>query len=125
MKPSTDGNRAEVVEHLQTKRGLLTLVARREEDWDDNEAWGLCIAADNGHNTHWTEWFETAEEAIQTGLAAIVEEGIDEFFETPGMPAFHEIEWTVTEQGKDTIEKYIALSKAGVDIFKHEKPTRH
>lgn len=42
--------------------------------------WQLSIHGKNNHFTTWSDWFPTANEAMNRGLAAILSEGIDEFY---------------------------------------------
>ena len=120
----TDGAE-EAVREVQTARGRLTISARLTEDWDENPAWELAIMADNGFGTHWMDWFDSAQAAIQAGLTAINEEGVDRFFEDPDMPAFHEIEWTTTDDGRDKMQKPLAFPEAGVISGRRAKPVEH
>ena len=45
--------------------------------------WELNIIGKANQVTTWSEWFTTAIEAMDEGLAAILREGIDEFYSNP------------------------------------------
>ena len=65
----------EVTRELHIQGHVLTLCAFYEE----GSGWLLSIQNEKGVMTNWIEYFPTAEDAINTGLKAINEEGVDEF----------------------------------------------
>ena len=44
-----------------------------------SKGWQLTIVGEKGYFSNWTEFFPSAQEALQEGLSAIEKEGIDEF----------------------------------------------
>lgn len=65
----------EVIKELHIQGHILTVCAFYEEEF----GWFLSVQNEKGVMTNWVESFSTAEEAINTGLKAINEEGVDEF----------------------------------------------
>lgn len=47
------------------------------------ELWELSIEGKTGEFTTWSEWFLTSKLAMEAGMAAILNEGIDEFYNKP------------------------------------------
>lgn len=45
--------------------------------------WELSVIGKANQGTSWLEWFPTSEDAMNAGLAAILKEGIDEFYSDP------------------------------------------
>lgn len=57
----------------------VTVCARHAEDF----GWELIIYGKPLQQTTWFEWFATADEAMQAGLNAILEEGVATFYADP------------------------------------------
>lgn len=49
----------------------------------DENQWQLSIEGRAGQFTTWTDWYASSDIAMQRGMAAIVEEGIEEFYSRP------------------------------------------
>ena len=63
------------------KNGIkLTVLAMKMEE----EQWQLSVLNECGIFTNWTEYFPTAQMAIETGINAIENEGVDSFVEIEG-----------------------------------------
>jgi hypothetical protein len=58
----------------------LIVIARKIE----NEGWLLSVLNEYGIFTNWIDYFATAQIAIDTGLKAIEQEGVDDFVDTNG-----------------------------------------
>ena len=58
----------------------LIVIARRIE----NEQWQLSVQNEHGISSNWLEFFSTAQVAIEAGIMAIENEGIEQFIETEG-----------------------------------------
>jgi hypothetical protein len=50
----------------------------------DDEGWALCIVNELGIMSHWTDFFETAQDALEAGIKAIETEGVGAFVDTEG-----------------------------------------
>ena len=63
------------------KNGIkLIVIAMKIEE----EQWQLSVLNEYGIFTNWTEFFPTAQLAIETGINAIENEGVDSFVEIEG-----------------------------------------
>ena len=63
------------------KNGIkLTVLAMKMEE----EQWQLSVLNECGIFTNWTEYFPTAQMAIETGINAIENEGAESFVEVEG-----------------------------------------
>ena len=63
------------------KNGIkLIVIAMKIEE----EQWQLSVLNEYGIFTNWTEFFPTAQLAIETGIYAIENEGVDSFIEVEG-----------------------------------------
>ena len=63
------------------KNGVkLTVLAMKMKE----EQWQLSVLNEFGIFTNWTEYFPTAQLAIETGINAIENEGVDSFVEIEG-----------------------------------------
>ena len=63
------------------KNGIkLTVLAMKVEE----EQWQLSVLNECGIFTNWTEYFPTAQMAIETGINAIENEGAESFVEVEG-----------------------------------------
>jgi len=70
-----NSNDTEVTKELHIQGHVLTLYAFYEDEF----GWFLSVQNEKGVMTNWIDCFSTADEAINTGLKAINEEGVDEF----------------------------------------------
>ena len=61
--------------------GITLEIATRKID---DEGWALCIVNELGIQSHWTDLFETAEDALEAGIKAIETEGVGAFLDTEG-----------------------------------------
>ncbi|MDZ7662721.1 hypothetical protein [Thiohalophilus sp.] len=68
-------NSKDVEKKLYIEGHLLTVHACFEGD----SQWSLSVQNEKGVTTHWDENFSSAQNAINTALKAINEEGVDEF----------------------------------------------
>lgn len=50
----------------------------------DEESWELAIENELGVRSVWFEWFPTAQAALDAGLNAIQDEGVDTFVDVEG-----------------------------------------
>ena len=48
----------------------------------DEEGWALCVINELGIVSHWTDLFETAEDALAAAKKAIETEGVEAFMDT-------------------------------------------
>lgn len=58
----------------------LEIIATRL--WEDE--WSLCISNSQGVRTEWTDFFETADEALEAGRQALETEDIENFISNEG-----------------------------------------
>jgi len=64
-----------------SKEGVkLTLIARRMEV----DQWQLSVTNEYGISSFWLEYFSSSQLAIEAGVKAIEEEGIEPFVDTDG-----------------------------------------
>ena len=65
-----------VVKDIVKDGKKVTVIATFEEE----NCWGLRIKGTQGYSSIWTEFFASSNEALAAGYAAILKEGIDEFY---------------------------------------------
>lgn len=75
MDADREINATEVTRELHIQGHVLTICAF----YEDGSGWLLSIQNEKGVMTNWVEYFSTAEDAINTGLKTINEEGLEEF----------------------------------------------
>lgn len=75
MDVDRESGATEVTKELHIQGHILTVSAFYEGE----AGWSLSIQNEKGIMTNWFDYFPTAEEAINAGLKAINEEGVDEF----------------------------------------------
>ena len=68
----------EVSEEIEVDGFKLEIYAHRI----DEEGWALCVINELGIMSHWTEFFETAQDALKAGKKAIEIEGVKAFMDT-------------------------------------------
>lgn len=64
----------------------ITLVVAPTDD--KNSEWMLTILGKSGQLTSWTEFFDTPEDAINEGMAAVLNEGVATFYSDPEFDAY-------------------------------------
>jgi|GEM_PF-1793601 len=74
---------------------LIDDIAESELEYLDDisfagKQWQLSIAGKDHCFTTWTEWFPDPQQALERGMAAILEEGIDEFYQNSDVPNFNQ-----------------------------------
>ena len=47
---------------------------------DEKSEWELVIEGKEGHFSVWSEFFNSAQEGMNTGLSAVLNEGFEEFY---------------------------------------------
>jgi len=77
MDEMDSGNISDVVKEFFIEGHKLTIYACYEPDF----GWSLHVENETGLSTNWHEFFPSANEAIDTALRAINEEGVSEFTE--------------------------------------------
>lgn len=50
----------------------------------DGEGWALCVINELGIASHWTDLFETAQDALEAAKRAIATEGVEAFIDSEG-----------------------------------------
>lgn len=50
----------------------------------DGEGWALCVINELGIMSHWTDLFDTAQDALEAANRAIETEGVEAFMDTEG-----------------------------------------
>lgn len=80
MKDTT-GIVEDVLNKVVSKDGVkLIVIASRSETND----WALSVQNEYGISSNWLEYFPSAQLAIEAGVKAIEEEGIEPFMDTEG-----------------------------------------
>lgn len=80
MEDVTDRYAVEVVRELTLEGHHLRVIAREVTD----SQWELAVENCLGVRSVWFEWFPTAQAAIDTGLSAIHDEGVETFVDVAG-----------------------------------------
>lgn len=70
----------EVSKEIEIDGFKLEIHARRI----DEEGWALCVINELGIMTHWTDLFQTAQDALEAANKAIETEGVKAFMDTEG-----------------------------------------
>lgn len=80
MNDRTGKFKDEISKEIEVDGFKLEICAHRI----DEEGWALCIINELGIMSHWTEFFETAEDALEAASKAIETEGVKAFMDTEG-----------------------------------------
>lgn len=75
-----------VLKELRKDGKAVTLMTRKIDD-----SWELVIQGRGNKFTTWTDWFNSAEEALHVGVNAVLKDGIDAYYTNP--VAEVEYEW--------------------------------
>lgn len=86
MEDTTGFSSDELLTTISKDGESLTLIARRIEQ----DQWELAVQNADGICSTWLEHFPTAQKAIEVGLNAINEEGIEPFVDIDGFEYLHE-----------------------------------
>jgi hypothetical protein len=81
MEDRTGTSKTTVSKSVLESGKTVTVTVRLIEP--EEEYWELSIEGKANQLTTWTEWFASADEAMEVGLSAILKEGIDEFYSDP------------------------------------------
>lgn len=76
----TSTDRIERCQTMIIAGNKLEIIATRI--WDDE--WSLCIRNIHGVRTEWTDFFESADDALEAGRQALESEDVETFISTEG-----------------------------------------
>lgn len=87
MHSKDKSSQTQVVNTVEREGQKLDIVARQNFEGD----WELGIVNELGVATNWLEFFDSAEAALAAGLAAIDEEGLQEFVSIEGFEYLNDL----------------------------------
>ena len=76
-------DRNEVAIYKDVTDGEKTITIIAESIGDASNEWVLSIQGKGNQFTTWTEFFSSSEDAMKEGMAAVLKEGVSEFYSDP------------------------------------------